>query len=480
MNIFLTPEQIAELEWTYPSFGEIVLFLLGTGFFLFLNAFFVANEFAAARVRESQLLEKEGETKAQARRRKNTVRIVNHLDAYLSANQLGITIASLALGGLCEPFIEALIAPPLAYYCHLAPAIVSGISYAVAYTLFTFAHVVLGELVPKSLAIRHPLEVSLGTATAMVRFARLAAPVINLFNNTANIIAHRLFGVDPHYSPNNHHSAEEIAHIVEESGRSNEVTETEAEISMNALELNDRCVRDILVPRSSVELLDINTPFEENLDLVINSRHSRFPLVDGHLDKVEGWLHVKDVLKLVKMTKPDVRSVARELKVVPETMKLDTLLDFFSKEKTHFALVVDEYGDALGLVFLDDVLEEIVGDDIQDEFEAENSEDFMATGKGEYIVNGSMALFDLEEALPKIGEIESDGGITTIGGYITDRLGHMPECNEQIRVKDYIFTVTGTDGRRVNQLRVQYDPLEADSDEDESTVPADPHACPLR
>ena len=116
----------------------------------------------------------------------------------------------------------------------------------------------------------------------------------------------------------------------------------------------------------------------------------------------------------------------------------------------------------------------------QDEFEAENSEDFMATGKGEYIVNGSMALFDLEEALPKIGEIESDGGITTIGGYITDRLGHMPECNEQIRVKDYIFTVTGTDGRRVNQLRVQYDPLEADSDEDESTVPADPHACPLR
>ncbi|HIX19503.1 MAG TPA: hemolysin family protein [Candidatus Akkermansia intestinigallinarum] len=479
MNIFLTQEEIAQLTWSYPTFGEIILFLLGTGFFLFLNAFFVANEFAAARVRESQLLEKEGETKAQVRRRKNTIRIVNHLDAYLSANQLGITIASLALGGLCEPFIEALIAPPLSYYCHLAPGVVSTISYIVAYTLFTFAHVVLGELVPKSLAIRHPLEVSLGTATAMVRFARIAAPVINLFNNTANIIAHRLFGVDPHYSPNNHHSAEEIAHIVEESGRSNEVTETEAEISMNALELNDRSVRDILVPRSSVELLDINTPFEKNLDIVTNSRHSRFPLVDGHLDKVCGWLHVKDMLKLVKMPQPDVRSVARELKVVPETMKLDTLLDFFSKEKTHFALVVDEYGDALGIVFLDDVLEEIVGDDIQDEFEAENTEDFMPTGRGEYIVNGSMALFDLEEALPKIGEIESDGGITTIGGYITDRLGHMPECGEEVRVKNYIFTVTGTDGRRVNQVRVQYAPVSDDDSEDDTPATPAPGACPL-
>ena len=469
MQFFLSPEEVEQLTWEYPSFSSFILFFLATSFFLFLNAFFVANEFAAARVRESQLLEKENETKSQKRRRENTIEIVNHLDSYLSANQLGITIAILAPGSISEPFIESLISPPLEFYLHLAPSVVSVISYTVAYGLFTFAHVVLGELVPKSLAIRHPYEMALGTATAMVRFAKITAPIIHLFNNTANIIAHRLFGVNPHYCPNNSHSAEEIAHIVEESERTNEVTETEAEISMNALELNDRSVRDILVPRSSVEFLDINDGFEKNLDIVMNSRHSRFPLASGHLDKVQGWLHVKDFLQIVKEETPDLLAHARELKLVPETMKLDTLLEFFSKEKTHFALVVDEYGDALGLVFLDDVLEEIVGDDIPDEFEAEAADELVNLSDGRYMANGSIALFDLEEALPHLGTIESDGGITTLGGFMTDRLGHMPEVDEQVTVRDYTFTVATTDGRRVTQVRIDYTPRD---DEEQAVQPA--------
>lgn len=467
MNIFLTPEEVAQLTWDYPSVSSILLFLLGILFFLFLNAFFVANEFASARVREGQLMEDEDDTKGQAKRKRRALHIVRHLDTYLSANQVGITIASLALGNLGEPFIESLIAPPLSYFCHLTPTVVSIVSYTIAYSLFTFAHVVLGELVPKSLAIRHPLEIAMSTASGMMRFAKSTACIVRLFNNTANGIAHKLFGIDPHYEPNNTHSAEEIAHIVEESNKSNEVTETEAEISKNALELNDRCVRDILVPRSSIEALDINSGFEKNLELVINSRHSRFPLVSGHLDNVKGWLHVKDFLKLAKTANPDMMSLRRELKVVPETMKLDTLLDFFSKEHTHFALAVDEYGDALGLVFLDDVLEEIVGDDIQDEFEVEANKDFFPIGEGQFMASGSLTLFDLEEYLPQLGELDCDGGISTLGGYITDRLGHMPACEEEIRIKDYLFTVTGCDGRRVIQVRINHVPLPA-SEEDEA------------
>ena len=464
--LFLPPEDAARLVWEYPSIGSIFLFLIGVTFFLFLNAFFVANEFASARVRESQLAASSDDTRREARSRRHALHIVRHLDSYLSANQVGITIASLALGNLGEPFIEQLISPPLSYYLHLQPVVVSVISYIVSYSLFTFAHVVLGELVPKSLAIRHPLEVALGTASGMVRFARYTAWIVRLFNNTANSIAHRLFGVDPNYAPNNSHSAEEIAHIVEESGRSKEVTETEAEISMNALELNDRSVREILVPRNDVEVLDINDSFADNLERVIHSRHSRFALVDGHLDDVKGWVHVKDMLRLVRQQSSDIMSLRRPLKMVPETMKLDTLLNFFSKERTHSALVVDEHGVSVGMVYLDDLLEEIVGDDIQDEFETDDSRDFYPLGSGQYMASGSMTLFDLEEELPGLGELDNDAGISTLGGYITDRLDHLPEVNEQVRIKEYLVTVTGTDGRRVTQARIEHAPL-APSAEDE-------------
>lgn len=456
--LFLSAEEAAQVVWEYPSIGSIALFFLGICFFLFLNAFFVANEFASARVRESQLVASADDTRGQARSRRNALHIVRHLDSYLSANQVGITIASLALGNLGEPFIEQLISPPLGYYLHLQPVVVSVISYIISYSVFTFAHVVLGELVPKSLAIRHPLEVSMGTANGMVRFARYTSWIVKLFNNTANSIAHRLFGVDPNYAPNNYHSAEEIVHIVEESGRSKEVTETEAEISMNALELNDRSVREILVPRNDVEVLDINDSFEDNLKRVINSRHSRFALVDGHLDDVKGWVHVKDMLKLVHQQSRDVMSVRRLLKMVPETMKLDTLLNFFSKERTHSALVVDEHGVSIGMVYLDDLLEEIVGDDIQDEFEASDEIEFCSLGNGQYIVSGSMSLFDLEEELPGLGELDNDDGISTLGGYVTSRLDHLPEVNEQVRIRDYLVTVTGTDGRRVTQTRIEHSP----------------------
>ena len=467
MQFFLTPEEIAQLEWSYPSAGEIVLFIVGISFFLFLNAFFVANEFACARVRESQLVENDDDTKSQAYRRRTARHIVRHLDTYLSANQVGITFASLALGAMGEPFIASLISSPLSYYLHLSPTVVHVISYTLSYALFTFAHVVLGELVPKSLAIRKPLQIALGTAVSMHRFAKYTKWIILLFNNTANAIAHRVFGVDPHYEPNESHSAEEIALIVEASGRHHEVTETEAEISMNALELNDRSVRDILVPRSRVEVLDINKSFDTLLEQVLNSRHSRFALVSGHLDHAKGWVHVKDILQMVHSGTRDIMAERRELKVVPETMKLDTLLDFFAKEHTHFALVVDEYGEAQGLVYLDDVLEEIVGNDIQDEFEMETARTFFQVAEGQYIASGSIALFDLEEELPELGEFEKDTGISTLSGYITDRLGHLPECNEQLRHRDFLITVIGTDGRRVTQTRIEHAPSADETEEDD-------------
>ena len=168
------------------------------------------------------------------------------------------------------------------------------------------------------------------------------------------------------------------------------------------------------------------------------------------LDEVKGWVHVKDLLKLVGQENPDLRSVRRELRVVPDTMPLDSLLTFFLKEHAHFALVVDEFGDSIGLVFLDDVLEQIVGDDIQDEFDQEEMREFVKTGKDTYAVNGAITLFDLADYLP---EMDLDcPGVTTLGGYVISRMGYIPEEGEELRIGRYRAVVTGSDGRRITQI----------------------------
>ncbi len=445
------PAATVAASYEFPEIGETILFIAGIIFFLFLNAFFVANEFSSVRVRESQLADDENDSPSQRKRRAKARNIVRHLDTYLSANQVGITFASLALGFLGEPLVERLVAPVLWHIGMTSDWAIHIISLVLAYSLFTFAHVVMGELVPKSLAIRHPLSLALATAPWLQLFDRLFSPIINLFNGTANLILRKLFGIDPSEQASNPHSADELAHLVEESGRSQALTETEAEISKNALGLNDKCVSDILTPRNATDVLDIQTPFQENWEIVCNSRHTRFPLVDGHLDNVLGWVHVKDLLKLAGQNSPDLMSVKRDIKIVPDSMKLDTLLNFFLKERTHFALVVDEFGDTLGVVFLDDVLEEIVGDDIQDEFDEEIKE-FITVGRNTYIASGAIALYDLEEYLPDL-HIDCPN-VSTLGGYVTNELGHLPEEGETLEAGNYSLSVTGADGRRVTQVKI--------------------------
>lgn len=437
---------------SFPGAGEIILFVVGIVFFLFLNAFFVANEFSSVRIRESQLHDEENDSPRLRRKRARAREIVKHLDTYLSANQVGITFASLALGFLGEPLVEKLVSPALVMMGCTNLTLVHLVSLILAYALFTFAHVVLGELVPKSLAIRYPLAMVLATAPWLHVFDRMFSLVINLFNGTANLILRKIFGIDPTQQASNPHSADELAHLVEESERSQAVTGTEAEISKNALELNDMCVKDIMTPRSAIDVLDIQDPFSANWEIVCNSRHTRFPLVDGHLDDVKGWVHVKDLLKLVGQQNPDLMSVRRELKVVPDTMKLDTLLDFFLTERSHFALVVDEFGDSLGVVFLDDVLEEIVGDAIQDEFDDDGVREFVSIGHNTYIASGALTLCDLEENLPEL-DIDCPG-VSTLSGYITNELGHIPEEGEQLEIGPFSLVVTGTDGRRVTQAKL--------------------------
>lgn len=443
---------LATAPTEYPPAWQIVLYLMGMVFFLLLNAFFVAAEFAIVKVRPSQV---EGVMKLKPKRAQSTRAIIENLDPYLSACQLGITIASLALGFLGEPLVESLVGPSLSKMFPQLVAVkmvgldvISAISFIIAIMSFTALHVILGELMPKSVAIRKSLATSLELSRPLQLFAKAFALPIHLMNGAANWLLKNLFRIQPIDEHGHAHSAEELVYLVEESERNQKVTEIEREILVNALELNEVWVRDVMTHRGDVVYLDADQSFQHTLDIALKSQHTRFPLVRGHLDNTLGLIHVKDMLKLISDPDPDLMRIKREMKVVPETMPLDVLLKFFLTERAHVALVADEFGHIGGVVFLDNVIEELVGD-IQDEFDNDKSE-FTRINEHEFVIEGTTTLNDLADFEEDL-YIES-GEVTTVGGYITQMLGRFPELGETIEILGYEARVTSVDDRLVGQI----------------------------
>ncbi len=450
-------------ELAFPSLGESLLYISGIVFFLLLNAFFVASEFAIVKVRPSQI---EAQAKEKGNNPQLALHVVNHLDGYLSANQLGITISSLALGFLGEPFVKALVSP-LLLLMHIPEKGIYWCSLILAYSSFTFLHVVIGELVPKSLAIRRSLAITMALVGPLHLFFKCFQWVIVFFNGTANWLLKNLFRINPISESEHIHSAEELALLVTQSGKSQEVTETEREILINALGLNELWVRDVMTPRNKVIILDADEPFEKTLEIALRSMHTRFPLVKGHLDHAIGLIHIKDLFKLINDPDPDLTRIKRELKIVPDTMPLDTLLKFFLREHAHLAMAVNEFGTPVGVVFLDNIMEELVGD-IQDEFDNESSA-FTRITESEFVVEGTMTLNDLGGFIPDL-ELDS-GEVTTVGGYVTQQLGRFPEVGESLEILGYEARVTSTDGRSVGQVHFRkLTPSPAANGEDEEDL----------
>ncbi len=439
------------VSYQWPTLGETLMYVAGIVFFLILNAVFVAAEFAFVKIRPSQL-EAEGKDNSSGARAAR--RIIGDLNPYLSACQLGITIASLALGALGEPFIEKLVGVPLQQLSWFPPQLISKVSWVLAIGSFTALHVVLGEQLPKTIAIRKALGTTMALARAMRLFYKLCSLPIRLLNNSSNWLARVIFRIEPATDHDQAHSAHELALLVAESERSQEVTETEREILENALELNEVWVRDIMTHRSQVVVLDVAEPLDAILEVVRSTQHTRFPLVKDRLDDAIGFIHVKDLLRLVGEANPDITMIKRDLKVVPETMPLDVLLKFFLKEKTSLALVADEFGHASGVVFLDNVIEELVGD-IQDEFDNERSA-FTPISDDEFLTAGTTTLVELADYEEDL-YLES-GEVTTVGGYITQQLARFPEVGETITIRGWEAKVTSTDGRRVGQIHFRRQP----------------------
>jgi CBS domain containing-hemolysin-like protein len=432
----------AEGEDASPSgvFTRLFIILL----LIFLNGFFVASEFALVKVRSSQLdlLEEEGNRRASLANH-----VISNLDAYLSATQLGITLASLALGWIGQPYVASLLAPALYHIGINSKAVVDGISITVGFALITYFHIVLGELTPKTISIRKALETSLWVSAPLHLFYLIFRPAIWFLQVSAAGIL-QLLRLDPVAENELGHSEEELRVILTESDPKAEVPRLSKELLINALDFRRRVVRDIMTPRGDVIYLDAEDSFEVNLQVALESNHTRFPLVQGHLDNTIGLIHIKDLMKEMKKPKPDLLAVKRDLLPVPEFMPLEKLLNTFLAKRMHLALVVDEFGGAVGIVTLDNVLEELVGE-IKDEFDLDPAREFVRLNDEEFVVQGQLNLYELQE----LADLHLENPeVSTIGGYVVQLLGHLPKQGEQVQIEDYLVTITQTDGLRIFQL----------------------------
>jgi CBS domain containing-hemolysin-like protein len=407
-----------------------------------LNGFFVAAEFALVKVRPTQIDPYVHEGKRNALVARHMIR---HLDAYLSATQLGITLASLALGWIGEPAFAWIIEPAVSAFTD-DPAVLHSVALTISFLVITILHIVLGELAPKSVAIRKSEGTTLAIALPLFVFYKLTYPAIWILNHTANYLL-RVVGIAPVSEGELAHTEEELRLLLSTS-HSSVVSKQTRELLDNIFELKHRVARQIMVPRQDVIYLSTMRTMAENMRIARRSGHTRFPLCEGDLDHVVGLIHIKD---LFRKDRPiaTLREVAREIAFVPETLELDRLLKRMRLERFHLAAVIDEYGGVSGVVTLEDVLEEIVGT-IQDEFDVEKPE--IRTGEdGSWMVSGGMLVEDLEDEL----DIElSDRDEDTIGGVVLSELGRTPEVGDRIELGPVALEVLDVDNNRIKDLRL--------------------------
>jgi CBS domain containing-hemolysin-like protein len=444
-HLFLALGPLADaISKHWDPFGLLLLKLGAIAVLVLLNGFFVAAEFALVKVRGSQLdaLKMDGNRRAAVARQ-----VISNLDAYLSACQLGITLASLGLGWVGEPFLARMLQPFFTLASIESPAVIQATSFALAFFTITFLHIVLGEQAPKILAIRKALATSIVISPPLRMFYVLFKPAIWFLNASSNWVLKHLLRLKPVGEGEGSHSEEELRLILDQSEKSDEVSSLGRDLLINALDLRQRVVRDIMTPRGEVVFLDIEESFEENVKKALESRHTRFPLCRGHLDNTIGLIHIKELVPMMRDPQPDLLRIRRDLTPVPEMMSLEKLLNLFLTKHAHLAIVVDEYGGTVGMVTLENVLEEIVGD-IQDEFDTEKAE-FRKINEDEFSIDGAVGLYELRDLAGL--ELES-ADVSTIGGYVTHLLGHLPKQGEQVRIDNYLVTISQTDGRRVGQL----------------------------
>lgn len=371
--------------------------------------------------------------------------ITNSLDSYLSATQLGITISSLALGWIGEPAVAMLIEKPINSIFEANATVIHSISFIISFTFITLLHVVLGELVPKSVAIATPEKSVLFIAKPLHAFWVIFKPFIAVFDFLAGGIL-KLIGIRPAGENEIAHSEEEIKIIVAESLKGGVLDSIETQIIKNAVDFSDTVAKEIMTPRKQMICLNAQKSYEENYKKVIDSKYTRFPYIDGSKDSVLGMIHIRDILQ---SGNKDFNKIVRRILIVPENSSIASILSMMNKERISAALVIDEYGGTSGLITMEDIIEEVLGD-INDEHD-ESEVKFRSIKDGIYELVGTYEIEDFEE----ITGVDFDDDIEeiTIGGYVFNLIGRLPKAGDKTEDENFIYEVLKMDGNIIQTLK---------------------------
>ncbi|MBM2839622.1 MAG: corC 2 [Bacteroidetes bacterium] len=426
--------------------GKILAVLL----LVLLNGFFVAAEFAIVKVRATQI---EPLVRSGNKRARVAQNVIAHLDAYLSATQLGITLASLGLGWIGEPFVAHMIEPLLAWIGMNQPVLVTTVSFGVAFAFITFLHIVFGELAPKSLAIQRPQRTTLSVSAPLHFFFVVFRPFILVLNGTANYFL-RLGGLEPASESEIAHSEEELRLLL---SKGKVLTTTGKTISLNAIELRNRTVREEMVPRTNIVFLSTEKSLEQNLVIAEENQFTRYPLCEKDLDNVVGMIHLKDLFKLkgTHGSGSKLLEIKREMLFVPETSPLEKVLNLLLTKRVLMAIAVDEYGGTAGLITLENILEELVGE-IRDEFDVEQQM-VQKISDGEFLVDGAMPLHDFARMFEVSPESKD---VVTVSGYAIQLIGRVPEKGATVRIGRWLATIEATERKKVKTIRLKKLPVE--------------------
>ncbi|MDU0332577.1 hemolysin family protein [Paenibacillus sp. 3LSP] len=426
--------------------GKLIWNLLIVLILVFLNGFFVAAEFSLVKVRQSRLtqLAREGN-----RRANYALKVNKRLDTYLSATQLGITLASLGLGWVGEPAVSELLIEPLMHKMGATdPTLISTVSVAVGFAIITFLHIVMGELAPKSLAIQKSEATSLWLSWPLLMFYRIFLPVIWLLNTAANG-ALRLIGIEPASESEAAHSEEEIRILMDQSAKSGVIDKDEMKLVDNIFDFSDMLAREVMLPRTDMDCLYTNLSWEDNMKIVANTKHSRYPVAVEDKDQIIGFVHITDLL-LPDSEKPlRLEEMVRPILNVPESMEISQVLRLMQKKHSQVTLVVDEYGGTAGLLTAEEILEEIVGD-LHDEFEDERP-DIEKITDDVYSVDGRLLIEEVNEL---VGSDIEDEEVDSIGGWLFKELEGTPAKGKRKQVDRFLFEVEEASRLRITRVKV--------------------------
>ena len=427
----------------------MVLFnLLIILFLLFANGFFVASEFALVSVRQTRIKELANDGNSTA---KITMKALEELDRYIAAVQLGITISSIGLGWVGEATLAKLIHPLFDFLPFVSQTVATHtIAVAIAFAIITFLHVVIGELMPKSIALQYPEKTTLFITKPMFIVTKLFTPFIFILNGIGNQML-KLFNIPPAHPASAVHSEEEINMIIDESYQGGILNETENFLLKNILKFTDLSAKELMIPRCDVISVPCDIEQDKLQEVILENQYTRYPVYEGNIDNILGILHVKDLYSRKMQNKSiHLADFLRKPLLVPETMNADILLQQFKENKTEIAIVIDEFGGMSGIITLEDLLEEILGD-VQDEFDEEEV-DIKKIADNKYIVNGLLRVEDFFEYF-KIDMTEDE--VETVGGLVQKELGRIAKVNDSFNIDKLNIKVLELKGRRIKKLLIE-------------------------